>query len=75
MDIDMNKLLISLSLMCGDGPGKSLFVKNFIADNSIIKWGILFIIISKKDEKTIYYFIIFFIYQLLYILDSIYFIK
>jgi hypothetical protein len=73
IDIKINKLLIILLFMFAETPIKPKFIKKFTDEFPIYRWLILFLITMKRKNGIIYFYIFFILYQLLYIIDSIYF--
>jgi len=72
-DINIKKLLIILVLMLVDNVNKPNFIRNYVNDYPIFKWLIFSFILLKKNNGYIYLILCFMLYQILYIIDSIYY--
>lgn len=72
-DINIKKLLIILVFMLVDNVNKPNFIRNYVSDYPIFKWLIFSFILLKKNNGYIYLILCFMLYQILYIIDSIYF--
>ncbi len=72
-DINIKKLLIILVFMLVDNVNKPNFIRNYVNDYPIFKWLIFSFILLKKNNGYIYLILCFMLYQILYIIDSIYF--
>jgi hypothetical protein len=66
-------LMIILLFLFIEIPNKPKFIKKFTYDNPIYKWFLLFFILLKKDDGPLYYLVIFGIYQVLHVIDMVYF--
>jgi hypothetical protein len=72
-DIKVKTLLIILLFMFAETLTKPKFIKHFIDDYPIFKWIILYLIIMKKENGFTYFLVFFALYQVLYLVDVIYF--
>jgi len=72
-EINTKKLLIILIFMLVENVNKPNFIRNYINDFPLFKWLIFSLIILKKSNGIIYFIISFTLYQIFYIIDSIYF--
>jgi hypothetical protein len=72
-DIKIDKLLIILLFMFAETPIKPKFIKKFTDGYPIYKWIILFLITIKRKNGIIYFLIFLTLYQIMYIIDSMYF--
>jgi hypothetical protein len=71
-DIKFDKLMILLLFMFAETPSKPKIIRNFTDNFPIYKWIILFLITIKRKDGGIYFGIFYFLYQLFYIVDSIF---
>ena len=71
-DIRFDKFMIMLLFMFADTPNKPRLVRHYMDDNPFIKWIILFLITIKKKNGLIYFIIFFYLYQIFYLVDSIF---
>jgi len=71
-DINIQKLFIILIFIFIDDVNKPNFIKKYVTDFPILKW-IIFSLIVLKNNKFIYLLLIFMLYQIFYIFDTIYF--
>lgn len=72
-DIKTRRLLIILLFMFAETPTKPKFIKKFTDDHPLFKWIILLLITIKKKNGFMYFIIFIILYQILYLVDSIYF--
>jgi len=72
-EINIQKLLIILIFMLIDNVNKPNFIKNYVNDFPILRWLLFSLILLKKNNGYIYLIISFTLYQIFYIIDSIYF--
>jgi hypothetical protein len=72
-DIKTRRLLIILLFMFAETPTKPKFIKKFTDDYPLFKWMILLLITIKKKNGFMYFIIFIILYQILYLVDSIYF--
>ncbi len=59
--------------MFAETPTKPKFIKKFTDDYPLFKWMILLLITIKKKNGFMYFIIFIILYQILYLVDSIYF--
>jgi hypothetical protein len=72
IDIRFDKLMILLLFMFAETPFKPKIIKNFTDDFPIYKWIILFLITIKRKDGLIYFILFYFLYQLFYMIDSVF---
>jgi hypothetical protein len=72
-DISVRKLLIILVFMVADQVNKPNFIRNYVNDYPIFKWLVFLLFILKRKFGLINLILIFTLYQIFNIIDSIYF--